>query len=246
MNYRVALRVTCGCNCVKISKFLTADQMFWDRCGSNDRLQHQSTSQKTSTSMNNCHIVRYLWCETARQCLHREFSENGIMSNLFKGWRAKVGVTMLVLGLVFMAGWIRSQRIADIVLYPAEQNTIGCLVSSKDSLVWQRTQITLRTAELGINVAKGPTQWTWKTLPVSEYIAILDSGLNWRWRWCGFGVANSPSEMTEQTGISATLLFIPYWSFAIPLTLISACLILSKPRSAKQTNSIEQTTAMAA
>lgn len=168
------------------------------------------------------------------------------MSDFFKGWRTKVGVVMLAVALVFMAGWIRSQSVADIIMYPAEKNTIGCLVSATDSLVWQRTQTTPRTAELGITVAKGPTNWTWQVSPVSEYAAILDSGLSWRFRWCGFGVSESPPEVTEQTGISATFLLVPYWSIVVPITLMSAYLLLIRPRSKERKNSVVQTSAMAA
>ncbi|MEI8021666.1 MAG: hypothetical protein WCH39_25880 [Schlesneria sp.] len=54
-----------------------------------------------------------------------------------------------------------------------------------------------------------------------------DDGLRWHWKLCGFGVydwANEPVRAIE----------IPHWSVVIPLTALSAYLLLTKPRQSTQ------------
>ena len=40
------------------------------------------------------------------------------MSDLFQGWRRKIGLTTLLLALVFMSGWVRSLNTGDYVSFP--------------------------------------------------------------------------------------------------------------------------------
>lgn len=153
------------------------------------------------------------------------------MSSVFKGWRIKVGILILAVALVFMTGWIRSRSTSDMLMYPAGKNTIGCLVSATGSLVWQTTKMAPQPAELENVVWIGPTSPTWQTSPISGDSGNDDSGL--KWRWWGFGVSESPPEATEEVGMSTTFVFIPYWSIVIPMTLISAYLLI-QPRSGER------------
>ena len=57
--------------------------------------------------------------------------------------------------------------------------------------------------------------------------------------WAGFGHGHAiwgddPSTATNHTGLKRTFLIIPYWSFVVPLTAISAWLLLSTPRKPNQ------------
>ena len=53
--------------------------------------------------------------------------------------------------------------------------------------------------------------------------ATEDDGLRWHWKWCGFGVYDWASEPVRA-------IEIPHWSVVLPLTVLSAYLLLIKPR----------------
>ena len=67
---------------------------------------------------------------------------------------------------------------------------------------------------------------SWGMRFLTDYPDQFESiGIKWRFRYFGFGIGDE----VDQTGV----LRAPYWSIVIPLTLLSAWLLLSKPRIAK-------------
>jgi hypothetical protein len=56
-----------------------------------------------------------------------------------------------------------------------------------------------------------------------------------QWMWCGF-YCGVPDDH-----YSKFMLVVPYWSIVIPLTLLSAWLLLGKPRQAKKAESLPNT-----
>ena len=151
----------------------------------------------------------------------------------FYGLRRRIGFVTLVLALVFTGGWIRSLSMADVICFPARKYTTqsmvsvstDILVSAGNSLVWARDHEETTGTDANQTIDLGSSFPTWQTqtsLPDSE-----DSHLKWRWRTCGFGICDSEK---REEGSRSTCLFIPYWSIAIPLTLVSIFLILIKPR----------------
>lgn len=109
----------------------------------------------------------------------------------------------------------------DMIEYPTGKHTLDAVCSTIGSIVLQRTH-----AE---GAVIGESYLIWHTFPTTTESFFGDPGLQWQWRCCGFGVAESPPEQTLQIGISTQFVFVPYWSVTIPLTLLSACLILRKP-----------------
>ena len=61
--------------------------------------------------------------------------------------------------------------------------------------------------------------------PIKATLWHADSEIEWQWDWAGFHfvVSRIPNRRDEDY-------MIPYWCVVIPLTLISAFLLLSKPR----------------
>ena len=53
------------------------------------------------------------------------------------------------------------------------------------------------------------------------------SGIEWHWRWVGIGSVKDMVACEESYYIR---LLIPYWLIVLPITLLSAYLILWKPR----------------
>ena len=155
------------------------------------------------------------------------------MGDYLKPWRRKIGVLSLVLACVCAAGWMRSRRIADSITYPVEKHRFDSLVSATGSLVWQRNHLVPQPAELEGAAVTGPISPIWQTSPISDEGADEDSGLIWSWRFCGFGIAGSPPEQDQELGMSATLLYLPYWSVVLPLALLASYLLLSKPQLKK-------------
>ena len=134
------------------------------------------------------------------------------MREFFEGWRRKVGCVTLVMACVFAAGWVRSFRVEDGISFPTGDPNIGALVS--------------------VNGEIGLIQWydddnLWPDGAVPQVAstpfppATPTSLGTWIWCCCGLGVKG---------WLEHRYYVISYWSIVIPLTLLSAYLLLWKPR----------------
>ena len=122
------------------------------------------------------------------------------MREVFKGWRRKVGVVTLVMALILMAAWLRSFAIRDTLRIPTQESS-HYFRSVTGSLQWRRFDSTAN----GI---------AWRSYTPAE----RESAPRWeKWDWSDW--------MFEDYAW-----IIPYWSIVIPLTLLSAYLLLWKPR----------------
>jgi hypothetical protein len=154
------------------------------------------------------------------------------MPDYFKPWRRKIGMVTLAMACVFMMGWVRSFQIFDVFDIPGG-NVYNQILSCNSSLVWQST---------GSHFANNFT-FDWRTEHAQGFLTIAKHSelcklrnhvdqMECRFNWMGFA-----SFDRLQTGINAkpwkVVWFVPYWSIVIPLTLLSAWSLLSKPRLAK-------------
>ncbi len=141
------------------------------------------------------------------------------MGEFFKGWRRKTGLVTLAMACVLMAGWMRAAVTVDT--YP---------LTRQEAIVSGDGHVTAVFAR-----RHGPEYW------YMAFTKRVDGGpggsLKWeqRWRWtvagveCGVDILLvNGTEMDE-----AKWCRIPYWEIVLPLTLLSAWLILIKPRKAK-------------
>ena len=82
---------------------------------------------------------------------------------------------------------------------------------------------------------------TWETGLVGDL--ELSSMFEWRWLRLGFGIADLYCTGSVISGkrdvLSQTIYAIPYWSIVIPLTLLSAYLLLTNPRVTKPKTIVE-------
>ena len=135
-----------------------------------------------------------------------------MMREFFKGWRRKVGCVTLVMACVFAVGWVRSLTRRDTFDFGRVE--IVSLESSLAVAIWPRSNLRL-------------PQWFTED---SRSIDSVFGPHGCRSRGAGFwssGIAD----------LQSTLIVVaPYWSIVIPLTLLSAYLLLSKPRVAKTTS----------
>jgi hypothetical protein len=134
------------------------------------------------------------------------------MHDFFKPWRRKFGVVVLVMACVFAAGWIRSRRTVDCL--EIESPFSDCVVISGD----ERLQI----VEGRIN--------DWVSNPIWVKLAMTSKRSS-----------DHEGIRMNRKSFDASFVYLnrdpraiaPYWSLVVPLTLLSACLLLSKPRQKK-------------
>jgi hypothetical protein len=173
------------------------------------------------------------------------------MHTFFHGWRRKAGVATLVMALAFTAGWVRSFYLVDVVKFQSGKRIEDSLRSGSDGLSLARCYES-DDAGFGFRQPIGSLRFAtasrFESIPVSiaplvaesmesggESIApnaettvdeLPDEDIvikwEWAWQWCGFSVGGFEIVDGElQVGVTT-----PYWGIVIPLTLLSAYLLL--------------------
>lgn len=142
------------------------------------------------------------------------------MMSYFKPLRRKIGVLTLVFACAFMAGWMRSQTISEGICFRGSPSRVHVLSSRGAFLRW--------------NCRGGDSPERFYVNSKFDYDSIAalvndDLKIDYRWRMWGF---QSVSGLTP-SGVPTAIWIIPYASIVIPLTLLSAWLLLSKPRATK-------------
>lgn len=140
------------------------------------------------------------------------------MGDFFHGWRRKAGCVTLLLACVLLAGWIKSIWLQDDIEFRLPGGRfLHTIHSVGQSVTW------------ACHVSRGihPVPFSWQSGPPSG--AFPDQPVVIDWQWNGIAVGNVRWEMTSD--------YIHFWRFphlsvGIPLTLLSAYLILWKPRKA--------------
>ena len=145
------------------------------------------------------------------------------MREFFRGWRRKVGCVTLLMACVLMGGWIRSLRVHDQLIVP-RGDSVHIFASQNGMLGWARISQLLATI---------PFSWTSTTLTGTMEDSWDDAEVHWRWHCCGFDIG--AATLTAKSSIWGIKMEVeqwgvPYWSLTIPLTLLSAYLMLWKPR----------------
>jgi len=139
-------------------------------------------------------------------------------------------VLTLVMACVFAAGWVRSCWKEDFVWYPTDK--YGYSLDSLHGVI-----LLLK----GTPVASGMSaSWGSENAPDIQF---ADDGkplpfnpwekldIIWQSNWFAFGVG---AGNVKDTNTKIEMCVINYWSIVIPLTLLSAYLLLSKPHKPTQ------------
>ena len=119
-----------------------------------------------------------------------------------------------------------------------DQSTVTTIVDSflsgTNLLVWQREQCVYSGAGYQWGHKAGSKYLKRRTSRVPLNLGELD--VKWHWQLGGFGSCELPIESFREGAavFRNNLLVIPYWLIVLPLTLISACLLVSKPRPSTQ------------
>ena len=160
------------------------------------------------------------------------------MAEFFRGWKRKVGMLTLLLACVFMAGWLRSPIVSDVLNIPTGKHSFIGLASSGGSLGWARCHFRNPAKS---NMSAHPFWEKDKYTHSLINLTLFDiDGLKWRWRCFGFGFYEGSIDDGDN-GYWMNCLQIPYWSIVVSLTLLSSHLLLSKPRKSTQKKSTDPT-----
>lgn len=163
------------------------------------------------------------------------------MREFFKGWRRKLGCVLLGVACALTCGWVRSLETYDHVNMNLREWRYA--FASIDGRIWL-----FRTSA----VEEGKSTY-WFSGAVSErttdksgqrrpFDPNRPSYKLWlRWEVAGFHL--SAGEIQEPvTPVRFTNVLIPYSWFVIPLTLLSADLLIRKPRKTTKAGNQPETT----
>ena len=144
------------------------------------------------------------------------------MNDFFRQRRRKVGLVTLVMACTLMAGWLRSMTVCDIVSFASGSGTTASLALWDGFLIWGENN----------NASNPPPDFPeWET-ESSQFMreVFIEEGLKIHWRWYGLGTCQHQNPDGSIDKIS----LVPDWEFVAPLTVVSAFLLLSKPRNSNR------------
>lgn len=163
------------------------------------------------------------------------------MATIFYGWKRKVGIVTLLMACALMMGWIRSQSRTDSTLFPIDNSFALQLISHGGKLAIRkcRNRFPIKPVSGDVDHVQLSGGFlkigTGFTVPIEEPPRD-ESGrpLNW-WitdSWgIEYGCLDQRSISIENRWVTLVAVWrIPYSHIILPLTLISAWLLLSKPR----------------
>ena len=164
------------------------------------------------------------------------------MKEFFRGWKRKVGVVMLLMALLAMAAWSRSESFCDFYSTEIDRDEMRSRrrfdIRSASGKIWITTVDI--TSVWGVSV----TKWGSRTLGDStirrvranrkrdtDYTIELDLG--------SLGFHFETGQFLQNPVTRMTTVTIPYWSITIPLTALSVFLLLRTHHQSIQKKIIE-------
>lgn len=159
------------------------------------------------------------------------------MREFFHGWRRKAGVVTLVMAMLLFGVWMRSYSVWDSI--PIKDGiSLHFIQSIHGGVCWTRHVPSPSNSQM-YSSQNIPIRWTAQDADKSHlhrYWLQLD--VEWQRNWCRFHFAattiGNPNDKTRHD-----TWIIPYWSLVAPPTLLSAYLILWKPRSKPKNTAAE-------
>ncbi|WP_157605455.1 hypothetical protein [Schlesneria paludicola] len=132
------------------------------------------------------------------------------MRDFFRGWKRKIGVVTLLMACILSSFWIRSQAVEDALISPITN-----------------VRIESTTGRLRIGIFHSvPGSWfswpDWRSRSVA-------APLNYPWSNWQLGLVHG-TNIRSKSDPRDLLIIAPYWLLVVPLTALSAYLLISKPR----------------
>jgi hypothetical protein len=153
------------------------------------------------------------------------------MHTFFLDWRRKAGVVTLVMACLLFIGWGRSHLRLDVLQFSHHRqgDQFWSFRGSLGLRRWVGTELD-PTVRLYESVAAKDAD----NLVEQHGSPFVDVAVTWRWESTGFYFG----EGTHVRGLHSPMIIgaIPYWFPILTLTLLSASLILWKPRKRSPPN----------
>jgi hypothetical protein len=147
------------------------------------------------------------------------------MGGFFQGWRRKTGCATLVMACVFMAGWVRSQSWFDNLKMPWFDGSVVLIQSFGGGIDFCRRANPFQRNWYFESMELAKSDWANPDGSLKPLDPWPVHQVEWRRDWAGFHLgAAQLGQRRDQD------LMIPYWSIAIPLTFLSARLLVGKSR----------------
>ena len=156
------------------------------------------------------------------------------MREFFNGWRRKVGVFTLLLTCLLTCGWFRSQRAFEVINCPIGGEFAIAAASWNDALAircgWDTED---RWRDFVWHVTDDDYfEYTDPVSTLYRFDQPIPDGSGCFVRWCLLwregGIGVSPMDQTPNRKMM--FLIAPYGALIFPATLLSAYLLLWKPR----------------
>jgi hypothetical protein len=153
------------------------------------------------------------------------------MFTFFHGWRRKAGWIAFAMTILLVIAWKRSQSYSDSLVSPSSPTRYG-MISSEAGLEFFGAEFPTAEAgskwmQSGWNSDRIRKSWDGRVLDINSSIAIGENlWVSERFGFCRF--ENRTGDEEDPRRVKAVI--IPYWSVIVPTALLSACLILWKPR----------------
>lgn len=152
------------------------------------------------------------------------------MGEFFKGWKRKVGVVTLVMALVFMGGWIRSRSKSDLLMVRFGESAILNFSSDQCGLGWAFGTWFGTSFPISTGWTSRPINPSRTADPLADHVPAC------RWDFAGFHFGSSGTNLFR---IRFAACYMSYWHIVVPLTLLSAYLLLTKPHKLNQRQTSE-------
>lgn len=143
------------------------------------------------------------------------------MGEVFKGWRRKVGCVTLVMALLTFCVWgFGHSALVGYTIFTGEHR-IEMFGSSSNGFFWT---VIDGPEESWATPGYVSTGWHFRYVPSYDCLDHIE--IDWHWQCCGFHSANGKGIQD----VPQTAFVVPHWSIILPMTLLSAFLLLTKPR----------------
>lgn len=159
------------------------------------------------------------------------------MREFLQGWRCKTGLVTLAMALLLAAEWGRSHVVVDDITCVAQQ-AFQQFYSAHGRICWKR--VSPYPYDL-------PAEWKTHDATKRGTGSVTDgwdmTKVDWYWECAGIEFVRGTNKASYARGhpkSRAEEWIIPYWSLVLPLTLLSAWLILFKPRPAMSVKESKQ------
>lgn len=153
------------------------------------------------------------------------------MGVFFKPWRRKIGCVTLVIASIFAISWARSFLVKDEFSIRIKPGVTMHFISNRSRFAWKTVTID-DPASIKFQIA------FYFATPAKDALFYRHGDERWIWRSNHFGFEFGRFDFEGAPWVEE-LWILPCWSVVVPLTLLSAWLLIFKPRYPKPTVSQE-------